>query len=75
MNKLLRIIAGITIIILGLLVGLFTISVWPHPFNWGSVFLLIPLVIFSIGFIAIGGAVLAGISRKEAFELMMDLWH
>jgi uncharacterized membrane protein len=76
MNKLLRIIAGVIVIVLGLLIGLFSISVWPHPLNWATVFLLFaPVATFAVALIAIGWAILQGMSRKEAIELLMFLWH
>jgi|GEM_PF-3331382 len=76
MKRLLRIITGAVVITAGLLIGLFSISIWPQPFNWSTVFFFFaPVIAFGIALIAIGWAVLAGLSRKEAFELMMFLWH
>ncbi len=76
MKKLLRIIIGIILIAIGLLIGLFSISLWPQPFEWGGVlFIVTPVIVFGVAFVAIGWAVLAGISRKEAFELIMELWR
>lgn len=76
MKRFIRNIVGIIFIICGLGTCWLSLTLFPHPLNWGTVFIIFtPVLLTGLAFIASGWGIMAGMSWRELFDDLTYLWH
>jgi hypothetical protein len=76
MKKTIRIIFGCIFIACGVCMGLFRLSIYPHPFNWGELLLVFaPAFLVAIALLAAGWGVVVGMTWRELLENLSYIWH
>jgi hypothetical protein len=76
MNKILRIIIGVLLIIGGLAVVFLSVSLFPQPVEWGKIFFsFLPIFAIGVGTIFLGWGVISGMTWHDILDYVLLLWR